>query len=246
MNRPGLLAALRPLIVLLLLAPAPLRAERLPLPEGVVRAAIEAGWKEHVADGATLEIVRVPELIAPADALLTVSWPDHALGAGPRALTLDATVDGRTLARGLANVIVRREFPVWVLVRDVGRGGILSPDDAVQEMRSFDRPPTTLMLDDAPPRGWTARRALTAGSVLRARDVKALPDVEAGQEILLVSRVGDAAVSVPARVRRAGSVGDRILVSNPVTGDVVSATLVDANTAELVGARHDSRERSDS
>ena len=72
------------------------------------------------------------------------------------------------------------------------------------------------------------------GQWLRQADVKKRPDVTAGVQIRLLVRGGDASVWVTGRVRRAGSIGDTILVLNPITNKLVSARLVDAGTAELL------------
>ena len=79
-----------------------------------------------------------------------------------------------------------------------------------------------------------ARQALTAGAWIRTAHVRSLPDVEAGEEILLLTRAGEATVSIAGRVRRAGFVGDMILVLNPLTGSVVRARLLESGHAELI------------
>ncbi|MBZ0270091.1 flagella basal body P-ring formation protein FlgA, partial [bacterium] len=96
---------------------------------------------------------------------------------------------------------------------------------------------------DLPPRGFVALRALNAGQWIRTGDVRARPDVEAGADLLLVTRSGDATVTLAAKARRSGFIGDTILVLNPLNRTVVRARLLDARHAELVSS-HRSSERS--
>jgi flagella basal body P-ring formation protein FlgA len=214
-----------------------------PIDPEAVRAALESSWAERAGEGETMEIVRVPELSAPAAGDVLVTWPDPPLPPGPRALTVGVRVDGRVVARGFANVMLRRKAPVWILARSVARGDTLTAADLRREDRVWDRPPVRALTDDPPARGFVALRALNAGQWIRRDDVRARPDVEAGSDVLLVTRSGEATVSLAARTRRGGFIGDVILVLNPLNGTVVRARLLDARHAELVSS-HRSPERS--
>jgi len=200
----------------------------------VVREAIEASWSERSVPGFSLEVRRVPTLtyhegVAEVEPL----FPDGPLHPGPRAIPVNLRVDGRVVARGLANILLRKRVTVWVPVRPVERGATITPADLRPEPRIYDRDPHRLFA--GPGEGtWTARRDLEGGQVLRPSDLARKPDVAAGDTIILVSRAGDASVAVAGRVRRSGNVGDTILVLNPVTGSIVRAVLIDRGTAELV------------
>jgi flagella basal body P-ring formation protein FlgA len=162
-----------------------------------------------------------------------VDAPGLPVVAGVRPVTVSRRVDGRIVARGLATVRVRRSVPVWVTARDVPAGSVLAADDVRVEPRDFEREPAREQTGDFVPGAWTARHALSTGAVVRSTDVTRHPDVEAGTPLNLVVRAGEARVSVPSIARRSGNIGQTILVSNPVTGALVSAVLVDAATAEL-------------
>lgn len=233
MKLPGLL--LPPLVVAAILAAGPAAAGHLvSIDPEAVRDALESDWTELAGEGETMEIVRLPELSAPAVGDVLVTWPDPPLPPGPRALTVGVRVDGRIVARGFANVMIRRDLPVWVLARSVARGDTVTAADLRREDRTWDRPPVRALTGELPPRGFVALRALNAGQWVRANDVRARPDVEAGADILLVTRSGDATVSLAAKARRGGFVGDVILVLNPLSDTVVRARLLDDRHAELV------------
>jgi flagella basal body P-ring formation protein FlgA len=201
----------------------------------VVRDALETAWSGRATPGLHLEIRHLPELVH-HDGVPQVEplLPDGPLRAGPRAIPVNLRVDGRIVARGLANIVVHERLTVWVPIRPIPRGATVTVADLRPEPRTRDREAVRL-LEDPGVGAWIAARDLEEGRDLRASDLDRKPDVAAGDEILLVSRAGDASVSVAGRVRRSGSVGETILVLNPVTGSIVRAVLVDPATAELIG-----------
>ncbi|HMB70815.1 MAG TPA: flagellar basal body P-ring formation chaperone FlgA [bacterium] len=222
-------------ILALLAASDGLAADRSRVDESEVRAAIEAGWPDHRADGQSLEIEFAPPLLGEPGGTVRVHWPDPPLSPGPRALTVAYERDGHVLSRALANVQVRQEITVWVLHRDVERGATVTAADLYASTRVWDRDPRRAVTGTLPEGGFVARRDLVAGSWIRHTDVRVRPDVEAGDDIHLVARRGAATVTVPTSVRRGGSLGDSILVLNPLTGSVVRARLVSRGRAELAG-----------
>lgn len=199
-----------------------------------IRARIEAAWAAVAPAGSTLEVRRVPTLTYDgSEPEISVTMPDDPSRAGPRALPVTCRAGGRVMSRGLANVIVRSERVVWKAARALDRGQPLRPEDLVAETREFDREPLRLFAPD-PARTFRLARDVDAGQVISPADVIAVPDVESGSEIVLVSRAGTATVSLEARARQSGHVGDVILVHNPLTGELVRARVVEPGVAELV------------
>ena len=221
----GLLAALGPF------APTPARAES----DADVRAAVLAAWQPALPAGATIEVLQLPLLPATSGegGVLEVDPPGLPIVAGVRPVTVSRRTGGRVVARGLAPVRVHRAVPVWVTARDVPGGAVLAAEDVRVESRDFDREPAREQTGDFAPGAWIARHDLATDAVVRSTDVTRRPDVASGAALNLVVRAGEARVSVPAVARRSGNIGETILVSNPVTGAIVSAVLVDAATAEL-------------
>jgi flagella basal body P-ring formation protein FlgA len=207
-----------------------------------LRAHIEAAWSASAPAGATLEIRAVPSLsYVEGEPVLEVLLPDDPQRPGPRALPVSCRVDGRVVSRGLANVVLRVERTVWTARRAFERGEEIAPADVRAETLVFEREPTR-MLEWDPSRTWRALRAVAAGERLTPAGVRRVPHVEAGTEIFLLSQAGAATVSVPARARQDGDVGDTILVHNPVTGALVRAVVVDHGSVRLVAPGGASRE----
>jgi flagella basal body P-ring formation protein FlgA len=216
-----------------LAAAGPARAGRASVDPVEIREAIELAWNEARLPGTTLEIRSLPVLRhAGGLAIVEVLLPDQPLRPGPRAVPVSARVEGRVVSRGLANVVLRRKMTVWTPVRPLEPGSVVTRADLRAEPRVYDRDPYRLF-EDPGDHEWIVVRSVEAGQVLRPNDLRRRPDVEAGEEITLVSRAGDASVTVVGRARRSGSVGDTILVLNPVTGSIVSAVLQADGTARI-------------
>ena len=221
----GALAALGPL------PPSGARADT----DDEVRAAVLAAWQTALPPGTTVEVLQLPRLPATEGDIgaLEVDPPGLPVVAGVRPVAVSRRVAGRVVARGLATVRVRRAVPVWVTARAVTSGTVLTDEDVKVESRVFEREPAREQTGEFAPGRWIARHGLAADAVVRSTDVARRPDVASGAPLNLVVRAGEARVSVPAIARRGGNIGETILVSNPVTGALVSAVLVDAATAEL-------------
>jgi flagella basal body P-ring formation protein FlgA len=209
-----------------------------------IRAKIEEDWAAVAPAGSTLEVRRVPTLTYDGSTPeISVTLPDDPSRAGPRALPVTCRAGGRVVSRGLANVIVRTERTVWKAARSLERGDTLRPEDLVAEVREFDREPLRIFAPDNA-RTFRLARDVDAGHLITSADVTAVPDVESGSEILLVSRAGAATVSLEARARQSGHVGDVILVHNPLTGEVVRARVIERGVAELVAPAASSSQES--
>lgn len=219
--------------VLTLASSEPALGARVEIDPAIIRERIESTWLERRPEGASMDIRHIPTLVGEDSCVVEVIWPDRPLRAGPRVLTVGCRAGNRLMSRGLVNVVVRKAIPVWILRRDVSRGTPIDDGVVHLEPRVWDREPTRALRGPMPPGGWVATRDLSAGQWVRTADVRRRPDVIVGDEIQLLARVGEAAVSVSARVRRGGAVGDAILVLNPLTATVVRAVLIDSNTAEL-------------
>ena len=203
--------------------------------EADLRAAVLSAWQGDLPAGATVEVLQVPLLPATGEeaGTIEVDPPGLPVVAGVRPVAVNRRVAGRIVARGLATVRVRRAVTVWVTARAVPSGTVLTDEDVHLESRDFDREPAREQAGAFAAGRWIARHALAADAVVRATDVTRRPDVAAGTALNLIVRAGDARVSVPAVARRSGNIGETILVSNPVTGAIVPAVLVDAAHAEL-------------
>jgi flagella basal body P-ring formation protein FlgA len=219
--------------LLVFVAAAPVGAMPHEVDPASIRTSLESAWREVAPPDATCEILALPRLAYDGeDPRVEVVWLEGLERPGPRALAVNCRVGERIVSRGLANVLIRVRRTVWIAPAPLTRGQRLDPSTLLRETRVFEREPRRLFAPVAG-KSWQAIRNIEAGAILRSLDVKALPDVEAGSEILLVSRAGMAEVAVVGRARRDGDVGDTILVHNPITGTLVKAVLLDSGRALL-------------
>jgi flagella basal body P-ring formation protein FlgA len=205
------------------------------VPREEVREALARAWEDHGPAGSEIEVRVLPNLLGddacPCE--LAVEIPDDAARPGPRILGVSCLVAGRSISRGLASVVVRSELAVWVSPVNFVKGAQFTSADLQSNALIVEREPRHLF---APQVGARYRivRDVPAGEPLRAADVRRVPDVAPGDLVTLVASAGAARVGVEGKVRRGGSVGDLILVHNPVSGALVRATLIDVATATLV------------
>lgn len=221
--------------------------ERVAMDPDVVRRAIEEAWRAQAPPAAILDVRALPTLRYEGEsAEIDVSLPDPLDVPGPRVITVSCRVGDRVASRGLASAIIRVRAPVWTAAEDLREGDLLQEASLEQIERVHERTDVRLFRPE-PGRRYRLATDIPVGATIETRDVIRIPDVEAGQPIKLVSRVGSAAVEVSGSVRRSGDVGDTILVQNPLTNTLVRARVLDANTAELIGfaapARKNERKR---
>jgi flagella basal body P-ring formation protein FlgA len=232
------------LFALLFGAPAAGAGARDSVPAEMVRTAIQEAWSQVAPPRATLEIRTLPILPGTEAANVEVLLPEGIERAGSRAIPVMCHEGARVVSRGLASVVIRVEREVWIAARALRRGELVDPTAFVCETRTFAREPRPL-LQPQPTERYRLLRDVPAGAVAYGRDVRKLPDIEAGEEVILIAGVGGARVTVLGRARRSGDVGDVILVHNPVSGAIVRARVLNPTTAELILVETQSERRSE-
>lgn len=211
----------------------------------IIRGAIQEAWSRVAPPHATLEIRALPILPGTAAASVEVLLPEGIERAGCRAIPVLCHEGARVVSRGLASVVIRVDREVWIAARALRRGELVDPTAFVRETRTFVREPRPL-LRPQPAERYRIVRDVPAGVIVYGRDARKLPDVEAGEEIVLVAGAGGARVTVLGRARRSGDIGDLILVHNPVSGTIVRARVLSPSTAELILPEPSSERRSHS
>jgi flagella basal body P-ring formation protein FlgA len=233
-----------PLLAFLFGASGQGAAARDAVPADVIRAAIEETWSQAAPPHATLEIRALPILPGTAAASVEVLLPEGIDRAGSRAIPVMCLEGARVVSRGLASVVIRVEREVWIAARALRRGELVDPTAFVRETRTFAREPRPL-LQPQPTERYRLLRDVPAGVIVYGRDVRKRPDIESGDEVILVAGAGGARVTVLGRARRSGDVGDVILVHNPVNGAIVRARVLNPTTAELILVQTRSERRSE-
>jgi flagellar basal body P-ring formation protein FlgA len=111
-------------------------------------------------------------------------------------------------------VRVKRLLPVVVLARPVAQGQALSVDDVRLEMREQGSLAQAGFAALDAVEGLQARRALSAGNVLAARDVMTPRLIKRGDPVVLVLQRDGIEVRMSGRALADGGLGDRIGVEN--------------------------------
>ena len=110
-----------------------------------------------------------------------------------------------------------------VLARQVARGAILQADDFERRALPVSQAGLALRAVDAV--GSQARRALPAGTALRAGDIGAPFLVRRGEPVRLVVETGNLRVSAPGRALSDGASGAAVRAVNLATGRTLDGTV---------------------
>ncbi|WP_407354608.1 flagellar basal body P-ring formation chaperone FlgA [Luteimonas sp. R10] len=130
-------------------------------------------------------------------------------------------------------VRIRRSQTVLVLARGVAAGEVIDAGMLAPETRDGARIVGAALSDPASAIGRVARRALSAGSLLSARDVVAPRLVRRGDIVPLVSGAGGVEVTMTGRALADAGENERVSVENLSSRRVVQGT-VTADGAVLV------------
>ncbi|MDB5558712.1 MAG: flagella basal body P-ring formation protein FlgA [Enterovirga sp.] len=115
---------------------------------------------------------------------------------------------------------------VAVLTRALDRGDTVQPADISVEKRPRDAVTADALLDGRPLVGRIARRALGAGSFVRAADVAKPELVQKGDVIAAVYEAPGLVLSMRVKANEGGALGDVISITNPGSKKAVPATVI--------------------
>lgn len=115
---------------------------------------------------------------------------------------------------------------VAILARPLERGDTVKAGDLSFEKRPRDAVSGEAVLDGAPLVGRVARRALGAGSFVRASDLARPEIVGRGDIVTVIYEAPGMTLSMRAKAADAGALGDVISVVNPGSKKAVPATIV--------------------
>lgn len=196
-----------------------------------VEQAVMRALADRLGAGEELRItaVSLPRPVAEGALELQALPPDGALSS-PATVWVDVLVDGERAARAWARVEFFRSRPVLVLVREVSRGDVLSPEDVV--VRSGG-PGEGNLTDPLEAVGRRAVRRLPPGAPLSARDLEAVPAVKRGDTVRLVARVGGVTATTLGKALETAGVGDTVRVENLSSGRSLAGVLRDGGVVDV-------------
>ena len=106
------------------------------------------------------------------------------------------------------------------------RGEAVKASDIAVERRPKDGVPTDAAYDGAPMEGRVARRALGAGSFLRAGDLIRPEIVGRGDVVTVVYQMPGISLAMRAKATEAGALGDTVGLVNPTSKKTLQGIVV--------------------
>lgn len=163
-----------------------------------------------LSDDAVVNFANEPQsTIIPRDAELSVDVDQFEIERGVFALTVRAG----SQAIQLKGVIESRVM-VPVLVRAIGRGDVIGPNDYVVEPRSRRSVPAGQLVDPAALPSLVAKRALKTGQLVAAADMSGRDLVERNQKVTIVYQQPGITLSLTGKAVTSGAQGAVVQVQN--------------------------------
>lgn len=175
-----------------------------------------------VFDGTPPQLVVAPDLDAPAQAEdVTYDRRSRRMSAmvwvGPR--------PGERRASLRVTGVVVETVETAVLTRALARGEAVQASDVTVERRPREAAPPDAEPSGGGVVGRVARRALAAGSILRAGDLARPELVARGDAVTITYEVPGMVLTLRGRANEAGALGDTVAVLNPQSKKILPATV---------------------
>ncbi len=132
------------------------------------------------------------------------------------------------LAQGKPN-----DVNVAVPARDLARGSLITEDDFVYQAVPAMRAASNVIRSISDVTGKEARRALRAGELIRASDIKRPTLVAKGSTVTMVFEAPGMRLTATGRALTEGGQGQSITVLNPTSYRQVEATVIAAGTVRV-------------
>lgn len=197
--------------------------------EGAVKRVLEtqAGLDTRalsiVFDGAPPALVVAPDVEGPVMAEDVVY---DRRSRRVQALVVIAPAGGERRAPTRVAGAVVETVEVAVLARSLNRGDSVQASDIALERRAKELVPSDVHADGFAFAGRVARRALSAGAVVRTGDL-ARPEIVARNEVVtIVYEVPGMVLTLRGRANEAGAQGDMIAVLNPATKKTLQGIVI--------------------
>ncbi|HBK47582.1 MAG TPA: flagella basal body P-ring formation protein FlgA [Xanthomonadaceae bacterium] len=212
---------MRPILLILLLLAGPAWADGFQPVESIRAAALSTIGADAEAEATLDPGLRMPACPVPLQAQPTGTS------------TVEVACPQPAGWRLFVPLKVRRNQNVLVLNRGISAGETIGPADITIEKRDAARIVGAALANPADAVGKTARRVLSAGSLLSASDLASQRLVRRGDTVELISRRGGLEVRMSGRALSDGGENERVTVENASSRKVVQGT-VEAGGAVLV------------
>lgn len=198
--------------------------------EVLLRAAAERAVPSDVHVVAVTSVPKLPRSDEPLE--LTVVPLARRL-VGRVSARVEARYGQRTI-RFQVVLVLEQTYSVVRLAHLMRAGEILRPTDVVTAQERSSAPRSDALADPALAIGKRLRADAAGGVELFARDLEAVPIVQAKDMVRVTVRHGALTASAPGEAQQAGARGDTIRVVNLLSSKVILARVVDADSVEVM------------
>ena len=205
--------------------------------EAAVKRALQA---QHGVDAQALSITFdgvPPALVVAPDAQGQPTAEEVAYDRRSRRVSALVRIGGADPKASLrVSGVAVEQVEVAVLARALNRGETAQAGDLLIEKRARESLPTDAQADVHALPGRVARRALQAGSVVRAGDLARPEIVARGDVVTIVYEVPGMMLTLRGRASDAGAQGDTIGVVNPQSKKTLQAQIIGPGRVSVNGA----------
>lgn len=148
-------------------------------------------------------------------------------------ITLKISCAGDSPWRIYVPITIRQMIPVLILTRPLATGSILTPSDLSTRDINANQPGLSYLTEPQSALGQAIIHPMQAGQVLTAQDLGVAQLIKRGDQVTLIA--GDDGVQVSAQgvAQGAGGAGQRIMVKNSRSGELLQGIVVDAHTVKI-------------
>lgn len=129
---------------------------------------------------------------------------------------------------------ITRKIHALVLARNLPAGQVISAHDVEETVLWIDTNAINRAVTQPQTVGYELARAMSAGAVLRERDLRSPMCAHRGDAVQVTYQRGSVAVRLTAVAQESGRRGERIRLRNTASSNEIRATLTDVRQAEIV------------
>jgi flagella basal body P-ring formation protein FlgA len=199
-----------------------------------VRAAIVRAAAARLGAGVEV-VVESVQVTATSVTGPLVARPEPAARLGrPSVFALTVNTNGTARRVGSAVVVLTAVAPCLIATRDVPAGQVLTSADFAEAHRAIADAPLKPMPLRAEATGAYVKRELKAGDVVTSTNIRFVPLVSSGQQVLLRAIVGGIEARGVGVAVESGQQGSVIRVVNPDSRKTLVGRIVAAGEVEVV------------
>lgn len=141
--------------------------------------------------------------------------------------------DGEEVATGQVRMRIRKFATVLVAADRIKRGEIIRAEQVLierKEVTNLIEQPLESFEETA---GFRVKRNLQRGTIITTGALEAIPEVERGEQTLIIYNDGLCRVTAPGEALQSGSTGDYIKVRNKATRKIIVARVAEDGAVEV-------------